>query len=241
VSNRTNEPHVSWRAGRWACGAALLLLALGAAVRSADAEDREAARLEAARTAYDALFEVEEAGEVPVPLLERCACVAVFPGVIKGALGWGGRRGHGVMSCRDSAGTWSPPTFMTLTGGSVGFQIGVERADVVLFVMNPKSARSLAGGEFTLGAKGSIAAGPVGRTAEGATDVRLDAEIYSYARSKGLFAGISLEGAHLAQDRDAIERFYGRRIDPAALLFAPPALELPAAARAFLEALPARE
>ena len=223
--------------------AAILSIAavcLAAPVRADAPGTREARRLADARAAYLALFEVEEAKEVPGPLLEGCRCVAVFPGVVKGALGWGGRRGSGVFTCRDSAGVWSPPAFMTLTGGSVGFQIGVEKADVVLFVMDAKSAEALADGEFTVGAKGSIAAGPVGRTAEGATDLRLDAEIYSYARSRGLFAGISLEGAHLGHDGKAIERFYGKPVAPRALLFGSPGVETPAAARAFLEVLPAR-
>lgn len=207
---------------------------------AADSPSREAQRLADAREAYLALLEVEEAKEIPEPLLEKCRCVAVFPGVIKGALGWGGRRGSGVLSCRDSTGAWSPPAFMTLTGGSVGFQIGVEKADVVLFVMNGKSAGALADGEFTVGAKGSIAAGPVGRTAEGATDLKLDAEIYSYARSKGLFAGISLEGAHLGHDQKATEHFYGKPVEPRVLLFGNPDVALPKAAGGFLEALPAR-
>lgn len=205
---------------------------------AADTATREQKRLADAREAYVALFEVEEAKEIPGPLLEKCRCVAVFPGMIKGALGWGGRRGSGVLTCRDSAGVWSPPAFMTLTGGSVGFQIGVEKADVVLFVMSAKTAEGLADGEFTVGAKGSIAAGPVGRTAEGATDLRLDAEIYSYARSKGLFAGISLEGAHIGHDEKAIERFYGKPLAPRALLFGDPGIEVPEEARGFLEALP---
>lgn len=203
---------------------------------AADAS-REAQRLLDARDAYLALKGTEDAG-IPERLLAECRCVAVFPGVIKGALGWGGRRGSGVLTCRDSSGAWSAPTFMTLTGGSVGFQIGVEKADVLLFVMNDRGALAMAAGEFTVGAKGSVAAGPVGRSAEGATDIRLDAELYSYARAKGLFAGLSIEGSKLGSDSRAIERFYGRPLTPRSLLFERPPLELPAAARDFLEALP---
>jgi lipid-binding SYLF domain-containing protein len=225
---------------RWALVACMTAAAVAVAgsAAQADSPTREEKRIADARSAYLALFEVEEAKEIPQPLLEKCRCVAVFPGVVKGALGWGGRRGSGVLSCRDDSGTWSAPTFMTLTGGSVGLQIGVEKADVVLFVMNSKSAEALADGGFTLGAKGSIAAGPVGRTAEGATDLRLDAEIYSYARSKGLFAGLSLEGAHLGHDVRAIERFYGKSVAPRALLFGDPGVPTPEAARTFLEVLP---
>jgi lipid-binding SYLF domain-containing protein len=237
-----SKPIETTVARREAMCVAVLALALlcPAPGGAADAPGREAKRLTDARDAYTALLGVEEAHEIPEPLLQRCQCVAVFPGVVKGALGWGGRRGSGVLTCRDDAGVWSAPTFMTLTGGSVGFQIGVEKADVVLFVMNEKGARAMADGEFTVGAKGSVVAGPVGRTAEGATDVRLDAEIYSYARAKGLFAGLSLEGAHIGNDLKAIERFYGRAIPPKALLFERAGVELPAAAKSFLEVLPAR-
>lgn len=220
--------------------ALVMALFSAAPAGAADAPARESKRLSDAREAYTALLGVDEAQEIPERLLERCRCVAVFPGVIKGAIGWGGRRGSGVLTCRDTAGVWSAPAFMTLTGGSVGFQIGVEKADVVLFVMNEKGARAMTDGEFTVGAKGSVVAGPVGRTAEGATDLRLDAEIYSYARAKGLFAGLSLEGAHIGNDLKAIERFYGKAIPPRALLFERAAIQLPAAARAFLEVLPAR-
>jgi lipid-binding SYLF domain-containing protein len=227
------------RAARTAFILSLLLLAAlaASAATAAGEETREAKRLDDAREAYLAIKGTEDAG-IPERLLEKCRCVAVFPGVVKGAIGWGGRRGSGVMTCRDSAGVWSAPTFLTLTGGSVGLQIGVEKADVLLFVMNEKGARSMTHGEFTVGAKGSIAAGPVGRTAEGATDIKLDAEIYSYARSKGLFAGLSLEGAHLGNDLKAIERYYGKPLTPQALLFERPAVELPGSAEAFLKALP---
>jgi lipid-binding SYLF domain-containing protein len=227
---------------RWtsAALAALMLAAfagLAPSIAFADEATRETRRLTDAREAYLALKGVEET-EIPGRLLEKCRCVAVFPGVIKGAIGWGGRRGSGVLSCRDSAGTWSAPTFMTLTGGSVGLQIGVEKADVVLFVMNEKGARGMTDGEFTVGAKGSVAAGAVGRTAEGATDLKLDSEIYSYARAKGLFAGLSLEGARLGNDSKAIERFYGKALTPNALLFERADIELPEAAAAFLKVLP---
>lgn len=225
--------------GLWAT-AALTIATPPRTTFAADDATRETKRLADAREAYLGLLGVEEAESVPAPLLEKCECVAVFPGVIKGALGWGGRHGNGVMTCRDTSGRWSAPAFMTLTGGSVGFQIGVEKADVVLFVMNAKGARALTGGDFTVGAKGSIAAGPVGRTAEGATDIRLDAEIYSYARARGLFAGVSLEGARIGSDEKAIARFYGEAVPPERLLFSKPDKALPAEAKAFLEVLPAR-
>jgi lipid-binding SYLF domain-containing protein len=158
--------------------------------------------------------------------------------MVKGALGWGARVGKGVMSCRDASGHWGPPIFLTVKGGSFGFQIGVEKADVVLFFMTDKSARSLMESKFTLGGKAGLAAGPVGRTAEASTDLKLDAEIYSYARSKGLFAGISLEGARVAPDEKATRRFYGPTADSKRILREHAAPANPPSARAFVEALP---
>lgn len=195
---------------------------------------KEAERLADAREAYLELKNTE----VPKELLARCKCVAVIPGVVKGALGFGGRHGKGVISCRDSAGVWSPPAFVTLSGGSFGLQIGVEKADVVLFFMTEKGARSLVESKFTLGAKAGVAAGPAGRTAEADTDLKLNAEIYSYAKSKGLFAGISLEGARLSPDNDALHRFYGEAAKPDRVLFHQEAPSRPPAIQPFLEVLP---
>jgi lipid-binding SYLF domain-containing protein len=206
---------------------------------AASAQSREAETLAKAREALEEMLATEEL-RIPEPLLEDCECIAVFPGVIKGAVAWGARHGRGVMSCRDSLGAWGPPTFMTLTGGSFGLQLGVEKSDVALFVMNAKGARSLLSSEFTLGAKGGVAAGPVGRSAEGSTDVKLDAEIYSYAISKGLFAGLSLEGARVNADRKGNKRFYGRDPNPIDLVRESTASDLPAAAREFAQSLPVK-
>ncbi len=200
-------------------------------------KDKEAARLEDARETFQDLRSIPDK-EIPGPLLKNCRCVAVFPGVVKGALGWGGRHGKGVMSCRNSEGQWGPPIFLTLTGGSFGLQIGVEKAEVVLFFMNDRGARSLVESKFTLGGKGSVAAGPVGRSAEAGTDIKLNAEIYSYAKNKGLFAGISLEGAKLGPDKDALRRFYGQQAEPKAILFEHKAPSRPAGVQRFVEVLP---
>lgn len=220
----------------------VLLAALAVAPARADDDaeepkDKEAERLEGAREAFLALRNMKDA-EIPEPLLEKCKCVAVFPSVVKGAIGWGGRRGKGVMTCRNAGGTWGPPIFLTLTGGSFGLQIGVEKAEVVLFFMNDRGARSLVESKFTLGGKGSLAAGPVGRTAEANTDIKLNAEIYSYARTKGLFAGLSLEGAKLGPDKDATNRFYGTTVVPKAVLFEHKAPPTPPVAQRFLAVLP---
>jgi lipid-binding SYLF domain-containing protein len=224
-------------AAAFAAVGALLLLAPAAPAADDEPRDKEAERLEDARAVYQELRDMEDA-EVPAPLLENCRCIAVFPGVVKGAFGFGGRRGHGVMTCRDSAGVWGAPAFLTLTGGSFGFQIGVEKADVLLFFMTERGARSLAESKFTLGAKAGLAAGPVGRSAEAATDLKLDAEIYSYGRSKGAFAGISLEGAKVGADKSANERAYGKKLESKEILFARPDLPRSKAMEAFLRVLP---
>jgi lipid-binding SYLF domain-containing protein len=223
---------------RFATAVLFGVAALAPAARAADpVENDEAERLDRARTAFQEIRDMKDEN-IPRPLMERARCVAVFPGMVKGALGWGARVGKGVMSCRDASGHWGPPIFLTVKGGSFGFQIGVEKADVVLFFMTDKSARSLMESKFTLGGKAGLAAGPVGRTAEASTDLKLDAEIYSYARSKGLFAGISLEGARVAPDEKATRRFYGPSADSRKILREHAAPANPPAAQAFVEALP---
>jgi SH3 domain-containing YSC84-like protein 1 len=201
----------------------------------ADQVNREDELLSNAGSAYRELLGARDA-EIPESLLKGCRAIVVFPGVIKGAFGWGARRGHGAISCRGAEG-WSAPVFMTITGGSFGLQLGVEKSDLVLFVMNDRSAHALVRNEFTLGARGGVAAGPVGRGAEGTTDIKLNAEIYSYARSKGLFAGISLEGARMNVDKSANRRFYGKDVTAESLLFSSSS-EVPAGAKSFLGALP---
>lgn len=229
---------------RWMRPVATLLLAMALGAAAAQAADRdakedndEAERLDKARVVFQEIRDMKDQN-IPAPLMERARCVAVFPGMVKGALGWGARVGKGVMSCRDASGHWGPPIFLSVKGGSFGFQIGVEKADVVLFFMNDKSARSLLESKFTLGGKAGLAAGPIGRTAEASTDLKLDAEIYSYARSKGIFAGISLEGARMAPDDKAMQRFYGAPVSARKVLLTHAAPNEPPAARAFVEALP---
>ena len=196
-----------------------MVLALGwASARPAGAEDELAARVARSLEVYQELGKSPDHA-IPEPLLKDCKCIAIFPHVIKGALVFGARHGRGVVSCRDPQGRWSPPAFFTLSGGSWGLQIGAEASDVVLFFMTERGAKSLLESKFTLGGKLGVAAGPVGRTAEASTDLKLNAEIYSYARSKGLFAGISLEGARLATDGKSIEKYYGEPVETRAILF----------------------
>jgi len=175
---------------------------------------------------------------VPKQLLEQCRCVAVLPGVLKAAIGIGARHGSGVMTCRTAHG-WSAPAFVNITGGSFGFQLGAESTDLVLFFMNDRGARSLVNGSrITLGGKASVAAGPFGRSGEADTNLELKAEIYSYARAKGLFAGLSLEGARLAPNEKDIADYYGRGVTYKQLLFGGGPKTRPAEAAAFASALP---
>ena len=211
------------------------LFALGAAVAHAD--ERLANKMRMSRVVFEELLDSPDR-EVPEELLEHARCVAVLPGVIKGAFGWGGKHGRGVLSCRDAEGNWSAPAFVRISGGSFGFQIGAQAADVVLFLMSERSVRSLLKSQFTLGGDVAVAAGPLGRSAEAATDARFRAEIYSYAKTRGLFAGVSVEGARLAPHKKSIARYYGNPIPARSLLLEHERPELPSEAVSFLEALP---
>jgi SH3 domain-containing YSC84-like protein 1 len=153
--------------------------------------------------------------DIPQDLLDKAECVIILPSVKKAAFGVGASYGRGVMICRGGqhyTGLWGTPAMYALEGGSIGFQIGAQATDFVLLVMNPKGARSILSSKVKLGADASAAAGPKGRTAEGATDVVMTAEILSYSRNKGLFAGISLEGSTLRSDGGANEKLYGQKL-----------------------------
>jgi len=153
--------------------------------------------------------------DIPQDLLDKAECIVVLPSVKKGAFGVGGSYGRGVMICRSGVhytGPWGPPALYALEGLSIGFQLGGQATDFVLLVMNPSGAKSLLTSKVKLGADASAAAGPKGRTAEGATDVVMKAEILSYSRNKGLFAGVSLEGSTLRSDGSANEKLYGQKL-----------------------------
>jgi lipid-binding SYLF domain-containing protein len=152
---------------------------------------------------------------IPQDLLDKAECVVILPSVKKGAFGIGGSYGRGVMVCRSGEhykGKWGAPALYALEGVSIGFQLGGQATDFVLLVMNPKGAQSLLSSKVKLGADASAAAGPKGRTAEGATDIVMSAEILSYSRNKGLFAGVSLEGSTLRSDGSANEKLYGKKL-----------------------------
>jgi lipid-binding SYLF domain-containing protein len=145
---------------------------------------------------------------IPQALLHKARAIAIIPGFIKAAYVIGGEHGKGVVCVRRDDGTWSDPAFISMTGGSLGFQIGVEKADIILVFKDRESVETIANGKFTLGGSASVAAGPVGRSAQASTDINFEAEVYSYSRAKGIFAGISINGASLEMDKSADERFY---------------------------------
>jgi len=168
---------------------------------------KEIDRVEKAVEAFREMMNIPEEG-IPESLLNRAEAIAVIPGFWKAAWGLGGRHGKGVILVKHDNGGWSYPAFISMTGGSLGFQIGVQRADIILVFKNRRSVKTIGEGKFTLGADAGVAAGPVGRKAEANTDIKFEAEIYSYSKSKGLFAGVSIEGAVLSMDRDANAKFY---------------------------------
>jgi len=149
---------------------------------------------------------------IPQDLMERAKAIAVIPHVIKGAFGIGGRYGKGLVSQRMANGRWSAPAFVEIGGGSFGLQIGASATDLVLVFTNEEGVKSLLKGKVTLGADASVAAGPIGRTAEASTDVRFNSAVYSYSRSKGLFAGLALDGAAITMDDSANKKVYGKTV-----------------------------
>ena len=180
---------------------------------------KEAERLQSAAGIVNEIMRTPEKS-IPQDLLDKAVCVGVIPSEKKFALGVGGSFGRGALVCRRGGnGRWGPPSMFTVGGGSFGLQLGGEATDIVFIVMNPKGAQKLVQSSVKLGADASAAGGPVGRRAEGATDLQLHAEVLSYSRSRGLFAGVSLEGAVLKQDDDANQRLYGRAIAPKEILF----------------------
>lgn len=168
--------------------------------------------IESAITVLKEINKIPEQG-IPPALLANASGVAIIPNVVKLGFVLGGRRGHGVLMIRDKKGGWLNPYFISFTGGSIGWQIGAQASDVILVFKNWKSIDAIRKGKFTLGVDAAVAAGPVGRQAEAATDTTFKAEIYSFARSRGLFAGVSLEGASLSIEHEDVWSFYRRHTD----------------------------
>ena len=174
----------------------------------ASAATREEKRVADASDVLDQLSRIPEKS-IPPNLLSRAYAVAVVPNVVRAAFGLGARRGKGIIVVRQDDNSWSNPAFITLTGGSLGWQIGAESTDVILVFKTRKGVDGIANGKLTLGANASVAAGPLGRHTSVATDIEFKAEVYSYSRSRGLFAGIALEGVGVTMDRKANAAFYG--------------------------------
>lgn len=198
-----------WIARIAACAA----LTVAITATPAQAGEQETAR---AINAVRVLKEIMQAPDSRIPghLLRDAYAVAVIPDVIKAGLIIGGRHGLGLLSVKTPNDVWSNPTFIGMTGGSIGFQAGVQSTDVILIFRTQRGVDSIVHGKFTLGADASVAAGPVGRTANAATDAQLRAEIYSYSRARGLFAGVALDGSVLSIDNTANQAVYGEGITP---------------------------
>ncbi len=192
----------------------LFMVVVLLAALPASAQKDENKRIENAGTVMTEILNVPD--DIPQDLLDKAECVIVLPSVKKFAIGFGGSYGRGVMTCRggkDFTGRWGAPSMMALEGGSFGLQLGGQATDFVLLVMNPRGADSILSSKVKLGGDMSAAAGPKGRDAAAATDVTMRAEVLSYSRAKGLFAGISLEGSTLRPDGDANEKLYGKQIN----------------------------
>lgn len=189
-----------------------LLFAVGLMHGTAVAQAREEAKVILATQVMEELSGQRDQ-YVPDLLLERAYGIAIIPDVVKVGFGVGGRRGTGVLVVRDKNGRFSNPIFIAITGGSIGWQIGAQKTDVVLVFTTRQGIDGISDGKVTLGADASIAAGPVGRSASAATDQNFSAEIYSYSRSRGLFAGVALDGSALTIERRANTRFYGRKAE----------------------------
>ena len=171
---------------------------------------------------------------IPKELMERAECIGVFPGVKKGAFVVGGEFGRGIFTCRQKDGTMGAPAFFSMGGPSLGWQFGGQSADLVLLIMNETGVRHLLQDKFTLGGEAAAVAGPVGRTAQAATDIQLHAEILSWSRSRGLFLGASLEGVVIKPNKDSIETFYGRPLTARDILVEHE-VETPRSAKSFVQ------
>ena len=181
-------------------------------------ETDEAQRVSAATAVFQEIMSAEDKA-IPQAVLGKAEGIAVFPSTLKAGFVVGGMRGRGILSARGQSGTWSAPAFLTLTGGSVGLQIGGQATDLVLVIIDRRGLENLVRNQFKIGADASVAAGPVGRDAQAATDLQLRAQILSYSRARGVFAGISITGSTIRQDVDANNRFYGRRLETRQIVF----------------------
>src|ERR1700726_1392844 len=198
----------------------LMALVMAGLPLAAAQDTKEADRLENCGLVLKEILDIPD--DIPQDLLDKSVCVIVYPSVLKAAFVLGGSYGRGAMTCRTGehfTGPWSAPTLMALEGGSIGFQIGGQATDFVLLVMNDRGAHAVLSSKVKLGADASAAAGPKGRNASAETDVTMPAEILTYSRARGLFAGVSHAGSSVRPDRDANARVYGRQIEADSIIF----------------------
>lgn len=196
-----------------------MMLVTAMAVGTAAIQSDEVKRIENASVVLTEILDIPD--NVPAEVIDKAECVIVLPSVVKFAFGFGGSYGRGVMTCRggkDFTGPWGAPSMMMLAGGSFGLQIGGQATDFVLFVMNPRGAGAMLSNQVKLGADVAASAGPKGRNLSAATDATMRAEVLSYSRARGLFAGISLEGSTLRTDDEANERLYGKKVEARAVV-----------------------
>jgi len=214
----------------------LLVLAWAIGGRLVSAAGNETERVESATKVLNEIMAIPEKN-IPPALMQDAYGMAVIPNVIKAGFMVGGRHGKGILVVRNAHGSWSPPVFLTLSGGSVGWQVGVQSSDIILVFRNKSSMDHILEEQFTLGADAAVAAGPVGRHVEAGTDVRLTAAIYSYSRSKGLFVGLALEGAMLQVDHSADEAYYHQEEITPKSIFAGDVPSVPSSAQAFIQTI----
>jgi lipid-binding SYLF domain-containing protein len=195
----------------------VFVFASGAPRAQSAADSDETKRVRDSVTIFNEIMMADDKA-IPKTILSKAEGIAIFPDTVKAGLIVGGSRGRGILSAHDPNG-WSAPAFMTLTGGSIGLQIGGQATDIILVINNRRGLENLVSNQFKIGADASVAAGPVGRDAQAATDIQLRAQILSYSRARGLFAGVTINGSTVRQDREANQRFYGKPLDSRAIVF----------------------
>lgn len=207
---RPVAPGADWEE-RWTMKLIMVVLLVLTPLMAKDNEP--AKRLDEAAAVFTEIMNTPDKG-IPEELLANAHCIVIVPGLKTAAFGFGGKYGKGYLSCRNKSGAgWSAPGTVRIEGGSIGFQIGGSSTDLIMLVMSERGADKLLSSKFTLGAEGSVAAGPVGRTATAQTDAQMHADILSWSRSQGLFAGLALEGATLRQDLDDNATLYGKKLE----------------------------
>ena len=211
-------------------------LAIGLHARPVQAGKKQESTVRKSRWVYEQVLR-SPAKRLPAPILEATKCVAILPGLKEAAIGFGGRHGAGVISCRNDEGTWSPPAFLKLSAGSFGLQLGYQASDIMMFFVTDKAAETLLEPQFALGGDLSVAAGPYSDTAGITSAKDLTEDVYIYSQASGLFAGASFEGTRLAMSPKAIRKYYGHYVWPGAILFEHDVPMMPPESQEFIEGL----